>query len=128
MNPTYSFPVSMVESLRREVNRRTFLRRSGLSLGATALGKVFRRYSFLTIIVFVVFGTLTGIESPGIARNLPTPMIGVWERINIAAFMLWVVVFPGAIMRQRTSVLALSRTTADCANASAEGSSRRERP
>ena len=27
-----------------------------------------------------------------IAANLPTPWIGVWERINLGVFLLWVVV------------------------------------
>lgn len=66
--------------------------------GALALGRRFRIYSLLTVIVFVVFGTLTGIEGPRIAANLPTPWIGVWERMNIAAFMLWGIVFAVALL------------------------------
>ncbi len=60
--------------------------------GAAALGKRFRIYSILTLVVFLVFGTLTGLEAPNLAANLPTPMIGVWERINIGAYMLWLMV------------------------------------
>lgn len=69
--------------------------------GALALGRRFRIYSGLTLIVFLVFGTLTGMEGPRIAANLPTPWIGVWERINIAAFMLWVVVFAVELLRRQ---------------------------
>jgi len=36
---------------------------------------------------------LIGLEAPGIPENLPTPRIGIWERINIGAFMFWVIVF-----------------------------------
>lgn len=71
--------------------------------GAIALGRRFRVYSVLTVIVFVVFGTLTGVAGPRIAADLPTPRIGVWERINIAAFMLWVVVFAVALLRRPQS-------------------------
>jgi hypothetical protein len=39
------------------------------------------------------------LEGTRIAANLPTPWIGVWERINIATFMLWVVVFAIVLMR-----------------------------
>ena len=60
--------------------------------GAAAFGKRFRIYSILTIVIFLVFGILTSLEAPGIDSNLPTPTIGIWERINIGAFLLWVVV------------------------------------
>jgi len=57
--------------------------------GALGLGGRFRVYSFGTLIVLLGFGTLTGIESPAMEANLPTPLIGVWERINIGTYMLW---------------------------------------
>jgi hypothetical protein len=31
--------------------------------------------------------------------NLPTPLIGVWERINIGVFLLWVVMLAIALLR-----------------------------
>ena len=64
-----------------------------IGFGAAALGKGFRIYSAATIIVFLVFGILTSMESPGIEANKPTPYIGIWERVNMGAYMLWVVVF-----------------------------------
>lgn len=63
-----------------------------IGLGAMALGKRFRLYSIITLIFLVFFGVLTGIEGPKMEKNLPTPLIGVWERINIGVYMLWVVV------------------------------------
>lgn len=62
------------------------------SFGAAAFGKWFCFYTIMSIVIFIVFGTLTGIDGPKIAANLPTPLIGVWERINIGVFMLWVIV------------------------------------
>ena len=64
-----------------------------IGFGAAALGKGFRIYSAATIIVFLVFGILTSMESPGMEANKPTPYIGIWERVNMGAYMLWVVVF-----------------------------------
>jgi len=61
--------------------------------GAVALGKTFRIITGITFFIFVLFGVLIGLESPGIARNLPTPYIGIWERINIGAFMIWMMIF-----------------------------------
>lgn len=76
-----------------------------IGFGAAALGKRFRTYSIVSLVFFFVFGVLTGLESPNIAKNLPTPMIGVWERINIGVFMLWMVVFAVVLLRysNRTS-------------------------
>ncbi len=68
--------------------------------GAAALGKRFRVYSAATIAVFVVFGALTGLDGPKIAANLPTPWIGVWERINAGAYLLWVGAFTIALLRR----------------------------
>ena len=71
---------------------------AGMGLGAAALGPWFRRYTLATIAIFLVFGVLTGLESPAIAANEPTPMIGVWERINIAAYMSWLAVLSVALL------------------------------
>ena len=64
-----------------------------IGFAATALGKKFRLFSIICILIFIVFGILTWLDSPGISANLPTPRIGIWERINIGVFLLWVVVF-----------------------------------
>jgi hypothetical protein len=68
-------------------------------LAAAALGKRFRIYSLATLAVFIVFGTLTGMDAPRIAANLPTPWVGVWERILIGAYLLWVVVLAVTLLR-----------------------------
>jgi hypothetical protein len=70
-----------------------------IGFGATAFGKGFRVYSIATIIVFIVFGILTFTEAPNIDKNLPTPYIGLWERMNIAAFMIWLIVFSIDLLR-----------------------------
>lgn len=71
-----------------------------MGFGAAALGRLFRIYTIATFIVFLIFGILTSTEAPGIPENLPTPYIGIWERINIAAFMLWVIVFAITLLRK----------------------------
>jgi hypothetical protein len=70
-----------------------------LGFGAAAFETRFRLYSVATLVILVAFGALTGLESPRIAANLPTPWIGVWERINIAAYLLWVAVLAITLVR-----------------------------
>jgi len=77
-----------------------------LGFGAAAFGKRFRLYSIVTMGILVVFGTLTGVDGPRIAANLPTPRVGVWERISIAAFILWVAVLAVMLLRDRESAVA----------------------
>jgi len=69
-----------------------------IGFGAAALGKRFRVYSTITMVVLVVFGALVGMNAPKVGANLPTPWIGVWERINIGAFLLWVGVLAIALL------------------------------
>jgi len=64
-----------------------------IGFGAAALGKGFRIFSIVAVILFLVFGTLTGLEAPGIESGEPTPYIGIWERLNIGVYMIWVIVF-----------------------------------
>jgi hypothetical protein len=68
--------------------------------GALALEKRFRLYTFATWAVFIVFGVLTFMESPGIEANLPTPHLGIWERVNMGAFLLWIIVFATNLLQK----------------------------
>ncbi len=56
-------------------------------------------YSIGTFVVLFIFGVLTFLDAPGIAKNQPTPLIGLWERINIGVFLLWVVVLGIVLLR-----------------------------
>jgi len=51
------------------------------------------------MVVLLVFGALTTLDVPRIDANLPTPLIGVWERIDIGVFLLWVVVLAVVLLR-----------------------------
>ena len=75
-----------------------------MSFGAVSFGRRFRIYSFSSVVIVIAFGVLTGIGSPRMEANLPTPWMGVWERISILAYMTWVVVF--SIILLRTAKLA----------------------
>ena len=71
-----------------------------IGFGAAALGKGFRIFSAAIVLVFIVFGILTTKESPGLQANLPTPYIGIWERINIGAYMTWIIAFALILLKR----------------------------
>jgi hypothetical protein len=74
-----------------------------IGYGAAAFGRRFRLYSIGTIVILAAFGVLTGRDGPRISANLPTPWLGVWERIDIGVFLLWVVVLAIVLLRQETA-------------------------
>jgi hypothetical protein len=68
-----------------------------IGFGAAALGPRFRAYSIVSLVTLLVFGALTFMEAPLVDANLPTPWIGVWERVNLGVFLLWVIVLAVAL-------------------------------
>jgi hypothetical protein len=70
--------------------------------GSKAFGKRFYSYSIWTIVALLLFGILTGIDGPKVGKNLPTPFVGIWERINIATFMLWAIVLAIVLLRGKS--------------------------
>jgi len=70
-----------------------------IGFGAAAFGKRFRLYSIATMVILLVFGALAGLDAPRIEANLPTPWVGVTERISIYGYMLWMVVLAIAFLR-----------------------------
>jgi hypothetical protein len=83
-----------------------------ISVGASALGKGFRLYSIGTIIVLLTFGALTSLDGPRVGANLPTPWVGVWERLSILADLIWISVLSVLLMRVQ------SRKTEDMSGSS----------
>jgi hypothetical protein len=70
-----------------------------MGLGAAAFGTRFCFYSIATIVLSIVCGVFISMDAPRIAADLPTPWVGVWERINIGAFLLWIVVLAVSLWR-----------------------------
>jgi hypothetical protein len=84
-----------------------------IGFGAAAFGKWFRLYSVATLVFLISFGVLTGIDAPRIAPDLPTPWLGVWERINVGFFLLWIVVLAMTLLRARGSISSLRQGEQD---------------
>jgi len=71
-----------------------------VGFGAAAFGQRFRLYSIATMALAFVFGMLTGMQSSRLAANLPTPYIGLFERISIAVYMIWLAVLAIMLLRR----------------------------
>lgn len=61
--------------------------------GAAAFGRKFRLYSAATVLVMLALGYWMSMDVPRLARNLPTPYLGITERVMMAAWLLWMAVF-----------------------------------
>lgn len=74
---------------------------AAVAAGALARGPAFRLYSLATLVIILMFGALVGIEARGMATGEPTPSIGLTERVNIGAFLLWVAVLAISLLCQQ---------------------------
>ncbi len=72
-----------------------------IGFGAAASGKRFRLYSIATILVILVTGMLVGSDASRVQANLPTPWMGLTERILIFAYLLWIAVLAIRLFRAR---------------------------
>ena len=70
-----------------------------IAFGAALYGRRWRLYSFATLLTLLVSGAWTGFEATRLAAHQPTPWLGVAERINIGAYLLWVVVQAVTLLR-----------------------------
>jgi hypothetical protein len=60
-----------------------------VGLGSFTEGKWFHLYSIITLLTIITFGTLTFLQVPKLAANQSAPWFGIYERINIYSYMLW---------------------------------------
>jgi uncharacterized protein DUF998 len=70
-----------------------------MGFGAAAFGGRFRRYSIATMAIGLACGVLTGTYASRIEADLPTPWVGVWERLSAAVYMLWIAVLASVLLR-----------------------------
>jgi hypothetical protein len=73
---------------------------SAIVLASSAFGPRFRAFSFIMLVLLLVTGALTSMQAPRLPANLPTPWMGVDERINVFGYLLWVAVLAVALWRR----------------------------
>jgi hypothetical protein len=84
-----------------------------IGFGSRAFGRWFRAYSLATLVTLIVFGAWAALDGARLAANLPTPWLGVTERVNIGAYLIWVAVLAVRLLRDEAA--AADRST--CARA-----------
>ena len=85
---------------------------SAITAGASLYGRKWRLYSWATLLVLLVSGTLTGVAASRLAAGQPTPWLGAAERINIGAYLLWVAALTITLLRSREAPAAWKPPTA----------------
>lgn len=73
---------------------------SAMGFAAAALGRRFRIYTIATLLLILAFGAWTGAWSSGIEAGLPTPWLGVVERVWWYAYQLWFAVLAWTLLRE----------------------------
>jgi hypothetical protein len=83
-----------------------------IAFGAAAFGTRFRVYSLVTVVTALVFGALTGTQAGNLAGRDPTPLLGLYERISVGAWLLWIAVLSVVVSRNRRDARAQERVAA----------------
>ena len=65
---------------------------SEIGISALAFGWRFRLFAIASAVTVVVFGALTAAQASRLPTGGPTPRMGLFERISIAPWLLWMAV------------------------------------
>jgi hypothetical protein len=80
---------------------------------AVAFGLWFRLYSMITIVVIIGCGVLTSALSPNLQDGTPTPWMGLYERISIGAWLVWMTVLAVILLNELRHEPSLGATPAE---------------
>ncbi|HEX6288767.1 MAG TPA: DUF998 domain-containing protein [Herpetosiphonaceae bacterium] len=72
-----------------------------IAFGSRLFGTRFWYFSYATILVMLVGGLLVGLQTSALTVNQPTPWLGVEERMNAYASLLWFAVLAIGLLRAR---------------------------
>jgi hypothetical protein len=72
-----------------------------IGFGSCAGGRWFRVYSVATIFATLGFGALVGTMAPKVAAQLPTPWMGVLERVSVFSPLIWVLMLAVVLLHAK---------------------------
>jgi hypothetical protein len=70
-----------------------------IGCGAAAFKWRFRVYSVVTVVTALVFGVLTSTQAANLVDGESTPLMGVYERVSVGAWLLWIAVLSVILVR-----------------------------
>lgn len=71
-----------------------------IAFGSGANGKKFRIYSVLTILTMMAGGGYTASQASRVVAQLPTPWMGIAERIGVFSPMIWMAVLAIVLLKK----------------------------
>lgn len=74
---------------------------TAMGFASGAIDRKFRLYTIFTIVLMLIFGAWSGMDSPLVEAGLPTPWLGVKERIMWYSYQLWFIVLSLRLLRNR---------------------------
>ena len=74
---------------------------AAMGFAAASLGRGFRLYTIITIVLVLIFGAWSGMDAPDVEAGLPTPWLGVKERIFWYTYELWFALLALRLLQQR---------------------------
>ena len=76
-----------------------------IGFAAGAFGRGWRWYSIATIVAALAFGAWAGTYAPAVGANLPTPGLGLIERVNVYSFYLWEALLAVMLLRAQAAAV-----------------------
>lgn len=74
---------------------------TAMGFASGALDQKFRLYTIFTIVLMLLFGAWSGMDSPLVEAGLPTPWLGVKERVMWYSYQLWFIVLSLRMLQQK---------------------------
>lgn len=74
---------------------------TSMGIAATALGRRFRLYTIVTIAFALVFGAWSTLDVSRVEQGLPTPWLGVKERVFWYGYQSWYIALALALLGRR---------------------------
>jgi hypothetical protein len=71
-----------------------------MGFSAAALDRRFKIYVLATVVVSLAFGMLASAQAVNLADGKATPLMGLYERANIGAWLLWMAVLAVTLLRE----------------------------
>ncbi|HSH12437.1 MAG TPA: DUF998 domain-containing protein [Desulfurivibrionaceae bacterium] len=92
---------------------------AAMGFAGAALGRGFALYTIATVAVMLSFGGWSAMEIPLVEAGLPTPWVGVKERIYWYSYQLWYIVLSIKLLRETDGARETSRASTMAARVSA---------